>query len=75
MTMQGSTKNELNGPTVEGGSDALLTKRELAPKLKISRRTLDGWMRKGRVPFMKLGKSVRFRWPDVLERLSQFRVN
>ena len=75
MTMQEPTKKELNGATVENADDALLTKSELAPKLKISRRTLDGWMRKGRVPFMKLGKSVRFRWPDVLEKLSQFRVN
>jgi len=32
-------------------------------------------MRKGRIPFLKLGKTVRFRLPDVLEKLNSFRVN
>jgi excisionase family DNA binding protein len=53
----------------------LLTKRDLASRLQISIRTLDDWMRSGRVPFLKIGKSVRFRWDDVLEKLNQFRVN
>jgi excisionase family DNA binding protein len=70
MTTQENADNNANR-----ASDALLTKSELAPKLKISGRTLDEWMRKGRVPFMKLGKSVRFRWPDVLEKLNAYRVN
>jgi len=56
--------------------DGLLTKRGLAPKLQISTRTLDDWMRKGRIPFLKVGKSVRFRLADVLQKLSeQYRVN
>lgn len=59
----------------ECASDGLLTKRGLAPKLQISTRTLDDWMRKGRIPFLKLGKSVRFRWQDVLEKLNAHRVN
>jgi excisionase family DNA binding protein len=58
-----------------GATDGLLTKRSLAPKLQISTRTLDDWMRKGRIPFLKLGKTVRFRLPDVLEKLNSFRVN
>jgi excisionase family DNA binding protein len=53
----------------------LLRKRELAEKLAISKRTLDVWMNKGRIPFLKVGRSVRFRLPDVLEKLSTFRVN
>jgi len=61
--------------TADGAGDGLLTKRGLAPKLHISTRTLDDWMRKGRIPFLKVGKSVRFRWPDVLEKLNAFRVN
>jgi excisionase family DNA binding protein len=56
-------------------SDALLTKRELAPKLKRSRRTIDVWMRQGKLPYFKLGKTVLFRWPDVLEKLNAYRVN
>ena len=69
--------NELNETaTIERASDGLLNKRGLAPKLQISTRTLDDWMRKGRIPFLKVGKSVRFRLADVLQKLNeQFRVN
>jgi hypothetical protein len=56
-------------------SDALLTKRELAPKLKRSVRTVDVWMRQGKLPYIKLNKTVLFRWADVLEKLSEYRVN
>jgi excisionase family DNA binding protein len=56
-------------------SFGLLRKRELAEKLAISKRTLDVWMQKGRIPFLKVGRSVRFRLPDVLEKLNAFRVN
>ncbi len=61
--------------TAESAADGLLTKSELAPKLRISNRTLDVWMRNGRIPFLKLGKSVRFRLADVIEKLNQYRVN
>jgi excisionase family DNA binding protein len=56
-------------------SVGLLRKRELADKLAISKRTLDVWMQKGRIPFLKVGRSVRFRLPDVLEKLNAYRVN
>jgi excisionase family DNA binding protein len=56
-------------------SIGLLRKRELAERLAISKRTLDVWMQKGRIPFLKVGRSVRFRLPDVLEKLQSFRVN
>ena len=56
-------------------SVGLLRKRELAEKLAISKRTLDVWMAKGRIPFLKVGRSVRFRLPDVLEKLNGYRVN
>jgi excisionase family DNA binding protein len=61
--------------TVDGASDGLLNKRGLAVKLSISKRTVDAWMRQKRLPFIKAGKTVRFRWPDVLEKLSEYRVN
>jgi excisionase family DNA binding protein len=56
-------------------SVGLLRKRELADKLAISNRTLDVWMQKGRIPFLKVGRSVRFRLADVLEKLNAYRVN
>jgi len=55
--------------------DSLITKRVLAPRLNCSVRTIDEWMRKGRLPYIKVGKSVRFRWTDVMAKLGEFRVN
>ena len=56
--------------------DELLEKHEAAKRLKISTRTLDQWMRSRRVPFLKIGKTVRFRWTDVLSHLeAKCRVN
>jgi excisionase family DNA binding protein len=56
-------------------SDGLHTKRELAVRLRRSQRTVDLWMRQGKLPYLKIGKTVLFRWSDVLEKLSAFRVN
>jgi excisionase family DNA binding protein len=64
-----------NSATFDGASDVLLDKPELAVRLRISKRTVDAWMKKRRLPFIKVGKTVRFRWPDVLEKLSDYRVN
>ena len=64
-----------NSATVDDATDGLLNKRSLAVKLGISKRTVDSWMKNRRLPFIKIGKTVRFRWPDVLEKLSAYRVN
>ena len=54
---------------------ALLSKRQLAAELNIATRTLDDWMRCGRIPYLKIGKTVRFRLEDVLGKLSLHRIN
>jgi excisionase family DNA binding protein len=61
--------------TNDRASVGLLRKKELAQQLAISKRTLDVWMQKGRISFLKVGRSVRFRLSDVLEKLQTFRVN
>ena len=40
-------------------------KKEVADHFKISLRTLHAWMRKGWVPYMKTGRSVRFKLSHV----------
>jgi excisionase family DNA binding protein len=65
----------LESATVDGAGDGLLNKRGLAVKLGISKRTVDAWMHQKRLPFIKVGKTVRFRWSDVLVKLSEYRVN
>ena len=60
---------------IDRASDSLDTKRELAARLRRSTRTVDDWMRKGKLPYLKIGKTVLFRWQDVLEKLNSYRVN
>jgi excisionase family DNA binding protein len=60
---------------LERAIDGLLTKRGLAPRLEISTRTLDDWMRRGWVPYIKLGRTVRFKLEDVLQKLNEHRVH
>jgi len=61
--------------TIDRASDYLLNKRELATRLRRSPRTIDLWMRQGKLTYLKIGKTVLFRWGDVLEKLNAFRVN
>jgi len=60
---------------VERATDGLLTKPEVAIRLRRSKRTVDAWMRQGKLPYLKVGKTVLFRWQDVLAKLNAFRVN
>jgi hypothetical protein len=71
------TSNEQQ--VVERASDdqGMLTKPELANRLRKSVRTIDAWMKGGpRIPYVKIGsKSVLFKWDSVLQWLNEFRVN
>jgi hypothetical protein len=40
-----------------------------------STRTVDDWQHRGRIAFLKIGRSCRYRWLDVIEKLNQYRVN
>jgi len=59
--------------TMEEQSQKLLTKRDIAHELQLGMRTIDVWMKAGRLPFLKIGKT--FRLSDVLEKLNAYRVN
>jgi excisionase family DNA binding protein len=56
-------------------ADEILDKPKLARRLDKSVRTIDAWMKSGRLPYCKVGRSVLFRWGAVLEKLEAFRVN
>lgn len=51
-------------------SDEMLTKEELAPRMKVSVRTIEQWQHDGHLPFLKLGQVVLFYWPDVVKHLT-----
>ena len=41
--------------------------------MNVSTRTIEAWMRDGKVPFQKIGRTVRFHWGDVRDYLSRQR--
>jgi len=62
-------------PTLLPADEILLDKPEIARRLKKSVRTVDARMKARRLPYIKVGRSVMFRWGTVLEKLDTFRVN
>jgi hypothetical protein len=61
--------------TTSGPNDAdLITKKELARRLHKTPRCIELWMRRRYLPYIKLGRSVLFNWPDVLKALERFRI-
>ena len=56
-------------------TDEILDKREIAKRMRKSIRTIDAWMKAKKLPYMKVGKTVLFRWSAILEKLDSFRVN
>jgi len=49
----------------------LIDKKELAKRLQVTPRTIETWMKEKRLPYMKMNRSVRFDWNDVLESLKR----
>ncbi|HEU5070884.1 MAG TPA: helix-turn-helix domain-containing protein [Verrucomicrobiae bacterium] len=57
------------------GYDEMLTKKELAAKLKVTLRTIENWQRAGHLPFIKISSVVLFDWAEVRESLhTNFKV-
>ena len=54
-----------------GQVSELITKTELAKRLKVSTRTIDLWVNENRIPKIKINSSARFDWNDVLDALKE----
>ena len=52
----------------------LLTEKQVAEHLKICRRQLYNWRKSGLIPYLKLGKAVRFRLADLEAALAKFTI-
>lgn len=62
-------------PPTAAPADAMLNKKELATRLKVTVRTIENWQAAGLLPYIKISSVVLFHWPDVLEHLkTNFRV-
>lgn len=56
--------------------EPFIGKAEAAQRLGIKQRTLDQWLKVGRVPFYRIGRSVRLRWSEIQAHLADTcRVN
>lgn len=49
----------------EAAGEPYITKAEVGRRLAIKPRTVDAWLRSGRLVHFKLGRAVRFKWSDV----------
>ncbi len=52
----------------------LLTEKQVAEHLMVCRRQLYNWRKSGLIPYLKLGKAVRFRLADVEAALAKFTI-
>jgi excisionase family DNA binding protein len=75
MSVKIPTSSAQGQPSSQSADEILLDKPGLARRLNKSVRTVDAWMKRGRLPYIKVGRSVLFRWCTVLEKLDTFRVN
>jgi excisionase family DNA binding protein len=55
--------------------EEILTKSQLAERLQVSVRTICQWQRSGRLPYIRISRSVRYRWSAVLAHLEKFQVS
>jgi excisionase family DNA binding protein len=53
-------------------SVGLLRKPDIARICNISIRTVDQWIAERKIPTLKIGRTVRFRWPAVEAALVKF---
>ncbi len=67
---------DMPAPQAANGSpECLINKAELARRVGRKVRTVDHWMAKGLIPYLKIGHAVLFKWSDVEAHLQQsFRV-
>ncbi|MBI1178478.1 hypothetical protein GC207_13675 [bacterium] len=50
-------------------TEKFITKRDVARRLGKTVRTVDHWMRRGLVPYYKIGRTVSFKWSEVERNL------
>jgi predicted site-specific integrase-resolvase len=73
--MKSDTSISTAVPQVGDPHDEMLTKKELAGRLKVTIRTIENWQREGFLPYIKISSVVLFHWPEIIEHLkANFKV-
>lgn len=81
MTMTTMTQGKVMLPTArplpaisDVVTEKFISKREVARRLGKTIRTVDHWMKRGLLPYYKIGRTVSFKWSEVEQRLAGFQV-
>jgi len=51
-----------------------LNKAQAAEVLRVTKRTVDNWMRRGFIPYYRIGRMISFRREDLLKAIESCRV-
>lgn len=56
-------------PVLQNSGDCFISKMDVAARLGKTARTIEHWMRRGVIPYIKIGKgrraTVLFKWADI----------
>jgi excisionase family DNA binding protein len=62
-------------PLQKSTHHALMTEHEVSTYLRVCRRSLYNWRKAGLIPYIKLGKAVRFRVSEVEAAINRMAQN
>ena len=51
--------------------EGFIGKKEVSRRLNKGLRTVDNWMKRGLLPYYKIGRSVEFKWSEVEVHLAK----
>lgn len=60
-----------NRTQTQAAVDGYQDKPEIARRLNRTTRTVEKWMKEGRLPYLKIGRAVLFHWPTVERHLNE----
>jgi excisionase family DNA binding protein len=67
-------RSQMEEPAIE--IESWKSKKQMAAHFNVSTRTIDEWMRKGYLPYFRIGRQVRFKKSDVDEAMNRnFKIN
>ena len=70
MTMQ-TNQTVVTGTNGAPPVEEFIKKAEVARRLKKTVRCIDNWMKRGFLPYYKIGRSVAFRWSEIEAALAR----
>jgi len=59
-------------PEPSASPAVLITRLDVAHLASVSPRTIDRWVKGKKIPYIKVGRILRFRWPAVEAALVKF---